>query len=127
MTDKVAIVTAASKGMGAACARELARQGYRLAIMARSAVIHEVAATIPLRRARSVNEIAAADSIPTACEPLSTKWFVEGQRPPGSLALFYLCPEVGCPSEVACQGRFQMGGDGTGNIGKLNTAAVAFP
>ncbi len=43
MTDKVAIVTAASRGMGAACARELAQQGFRLAIMARSATIHEVA------------------------------------------------------------------------------------
>ncbi len=42
MPDKVAIVTAASKGMGAACARELAQQGYRLAIMARSPAIHKV-------------------------------------------------------------------------------------
>ncbi len=31
--EKVAIVTAAGKGMGAACARELARRGYRLALM----------------------------------------------------------------------------------------------
>lgn len=42
--SNVAIVLAASKGMGAACARELAQQGYRLAIMARSAAIHDVAA-----------------------------------------------------------------------------------
>jgi NAD(P)-dependent dehydrogenase (short-subunit alcohol dehydrogenase family) len=34
---KVAIVTAASRGIGAACARELARRGYALAVMARSA------------------------------------------------------------------------------------------
>ena len=34
---KVAIVTAASQGMGAACARALAAQGYRLALMSRSA------------------------------------------------------------------------------------------
>jgi NAD(P)-dependent dehydrogenase (short-subunit alcohol dehydrogenase family) len=33
---KVAIVTAASRGMGAACARELARRGYALALLARS-------------------------------------------------------------------------------------------
>jgi NAD(P)-dependent dehydrogenase (short-subunit alcohol dehydrogenase family) len=33
---KVAIVTAASKGMGAACARELASRGYSLALMSRS-------------------------------------------------------------------------------------------
>jgi NAD(P)-dependent dehydrogenase (short-subunit alcohol dehydrogenase family) len=34
---RVAIVTAASRGMGAACARELSRRGYDLALMARSA------------------------------------------------------------------------------------------
>jgi NAD(P)-dependent dehydrogenase (short-subunit alcohol dehydrogenase family) len=33
---KVAIVTAAGRGMGAACARELAGQGYRLALMSPS-------------------------------------------------------------------------------------------
>lgn len=36
MTDRrVAIVTAASRGMGAACARELSRRGYALALLAR--------------------------------------------------------------------------------------------
>ena len=38
----VAIVTAASRGIGAACARELARRGYRLALMSRSAAIEDV-------------------------------------------------------------------------------------
>src|SRR5262245_54488770 len=43
MTDrKVAIVTAASRGMGAACARELSRRGYDLALMARSAEVVEL-------------------------------------------------------------------------------------
>lgn len=37
MTERrVAIVTAASRGMGAACAQELARRGYSLAVFARS-------------------------------------------------------------------------------------------
>jgi NAD(P)-dependent dehydrogenase (short-subunit alcohol dehydrogenase family) len=35
--QKVAIVTAASRGMGAACARELGTRGFALALMARSA------------------------------------------------------------------------------------------
>jgi len=46
MTDQTApsaIVTAASQGVGAACARELAARGYRLTIMARSEGIHDIA------------------------------------------------------------------------------------
>jgi NAD(P)-dependent dehydrogenase (short-subunit alcohol dehydrogenase family) len=35
-SQKVAIITAASRGIGAACARELAAQGYRVSLMARS-------------------------------------------------------------------------------------------
>ena len=34
--EKVAIVTAAGSGMGAACARELAERGYRVALMSPS-------------------------------------------------------------------------------------------
>jgi NAD(P)-dependent dehydrogenase (short-subunit alcohol dehydrogenase family) len=41
-----AIVTAASQGIGAACARELAARGYSLTIMARSDLIHDVAREI---------------------------------------------------------------------------------
>ena len=41
--DRVAIVTAASRGMGAACARELAARGYRLALLARSDEVHTLA------------------------------------------------------------------------------------
>lgn len=40
---KVAIITAASKGMGAGCARALADGGYNVVLMARSATVHALA------------------------------------------------------------------------------------
>lgn len=49
MTDRavvdgpVAVVTAASRGMGAACARELKRRGFRLVLLARSADVEALA------------------------------------------------------------------------------------
>ena len=42
----VVVITAASNGIGAACARELANQGYRLVLMSRSAAIHELAESL---------------------------------------------------------------------------------
>lgn len=44
MTDRpVALITAASKGIGAACARELSRRGYQLVLMSRSEAITAIA------------------------------------------------------------------------------------
>ena len=40
---KTAIITAASKGMGLACAEKLAEEGYQLAILSRSSEIHDLA------------------------------------------------------------------------------------
>ncbi|HKC48552.1 MAG TPA: SDR family oxidoreductase [Gemmatimonadales bacterium] len=42
----IAIVTAASSGIGAACARELASRGHRLVLMARSPEVEDVAARL---------------------------------------------------------------------------------
>lgn len=41
--NKVAIITAASKGMGLACAEKLHEEGYQLAILSRSSEIHDLA------------------------------------------------------------------------------------
>src|ERR1700722_5107137 len=41
--QRVVIVTAASRGIGAACARELHARGYRLSLLARSASVLELA------------------------------------------------------------------------------------
>jgi len=43
---QVAIVTAASKGMGRACAEVLHQKGYELALMSRSSEVNEVAAKL---------------------------------------------------------------------------------
>jgi len=43
MQKHVAVVTAAGKGMGAACARELSQQGYELVLMARSEQVETLA------------------------------------------------------------------------------------
>ena len=45
-TTPVAILTAASSGIGAACARELASRGHRLVLMARSAGVETLAASL---------------------------------------------------------------------------------
>jgi len=44
--DRIALVTAASRGIGAACARELQRRGYRLALLSRSEAVRTVAAEL---------------------------------------------------------------------------------
>lgn len=60
----VAIVTAASKGMGAAIARELHERGYRLALLARSEGLQEIAReTNALAVQGSVTETADLDRL----------------------------------------------------------------
>jgi NAD(P)-dependent dehydrogenase (short-subunit alcohol dehydrogenase family) len=57
---QVAIITAASQGMGAAIARELHGRGYRLAVLARSESIHDLA--------RALNGIAVQGSVTDASD-----------------------------------------------------------
>ena len=66
MEKKVVIITAASRGMGAACARELADQGYRMVLMARSESV--------LDFARDLNSMGYAGSVtnPQDLERLKT-------------------------------------------------------
>lgn len=45
-TKKVAIITAASRGIGAGCARELAAQGYAVSLIARSPDVIDLAAEL---------------------------------------------------------------------------------
>ena len=46
MGDKVVIVTAASRGIGAGCAQELAAQGYNVSLLARSASVLDLAESL---------------------------------------------------------------------------------
>jgi len=56
---KVAIVTAASRGIGAHCARALKARGYRLSVMARSEGIHAVAAELDALAVQGSVSVAA--------------------------------------------------------------------
>ena len=62
--EKVAIVTAAGSGMGAACARELASRGYVVALMSRSAKAEDLAKELGgLGLTGSVTEQADLESL----------------------------------------------------------------
>jgi len=63
-TQKVAIVTAASRGMGAACARHLAARGYSLMLFARSQDVHTLAGELGADSAMgSVSSAADLDAL----------------------------------------------------------------
>ena len=66
MEKKVVIITAASRGMGAACARELADQGYAMVLMARSESVLDLA--------RDLNSVGHVGSVtnPQDLERLKT-------------------------------------------------------
>ena len=62
--EKVAVVTAAGSGMGAACAGELAQRGYRVALMSPSGNAEELAEQLGgFGMAGSVTEVGDLDSL----------------------------------------------------------------
>jgi NAD(P)-dependent dehydrogenase (short-subunit alcohol dehydrogenase family) len=62
--EKVAVVTAAGSGMGAACARELAERGYRVALMSPSGSARDVAGELGgFGLAGSVTEVGDLESL----------------------------------------------------------------
>jgi NAD(P)-dependent dehydrogenase (short-subunit alcohol dehydrogenase family) len=62
--EKVAVVTAAGSGMGAACARELAQRGYRVALMSPSGKAEDLAADLGgFGLAGSVTEVGDLESL----------------------------------------------------------------
>jgi NAD(P)-dependent dehydrogenase (short-subunit alcohol dehydrogenase family) len=62
--EKVAVVTAAGSGMGAACARELAQRGYRVALMSPSGKAGDLATELGgFGLAGSVTEVGDLESL----------------------------------------------------------------
>lgn len=68
----MAVVTAASRGMGAACARELARRGFRLILMARSAEVETLATRLGGFAVRG--SVAEADDLARVIEAARTRF-----------------------------------------------------
>jgi NAD(P)-dependent dehydrogenase (short-subunit alcohol dehydrogenase family) len=62
--EKVAVITAAGSGMGAACARELARRGYKVALMSPSGRAEDLASELGgLGMTGSVTEVGDLESL----------------------------------------------------------------
>jgi NAD(P)-dependent dehydrogenase (short-subunit alcohol dehydrogenase family) len=68
----VVLVTAASKGIGAACARELAARGWRVALFARSAAVDALAGELGGRATRG--DIAAAADLDRFVDDTLRDW-----------------------------------------------------
>ncbi|MDH5286099.1 MAG: SDR family oxidoreductase [Betaproteobacteria bacterium] len=68
----VVLVTAASKGIGAACARELAARGWRVALFARSAAVDALAGELGGRATRG--DIAAAVDLDRLVDETLRDW-----------------------------------------------------
>ncbi|MDX1616547.1 MAG: SDR family oxidoreductase [Candidatus Promineifilaceae bacterium] len=80
LTDQVAVVTAASKGLGRAAARQLAREGARLVMSARSQVLEQAAAEIRAETGATIRTIRADVTVPDDIEELIEKTVAEFGR-----------------------------------------------
>lgn len=74
MTDDcpVALVTGASKGMGAACARELAARGYRVALLARSEGVEALARELDGLAVRG--DVSRAEDLDRFVDAADDRW-----------------------------------------------------
>lgn len=72
MNDKVVIVTGASRGIGAGCAKELAAQGYKVSLVARSASVLELAES--LQGIGLQGSLASAVDLETLVQTTLDKW-----------------------------------------------------
>ena len=71
-TRPVAIVTAASRGIGAACARQLYADGYEVAVMARSEQVHAVAEEVDGLAVRG--DLTSPQHIARLVEAVDRRW-----------------------------------------------------
>ncbi|WP_031294418.1 SDR family oxidoreductase [Leptolyngbya sp. Heron Island J] len=72
MNDKVVIVTAASRGIGAGCAKELAARGYKVSLLARSASVSDLAQS--LQGIALQGSLASATDLATLVTNTLDKW-----------------------------------------------------
>ncbi|NEQ53991.1 MAG: SDR family oxidoreductase [Leptolyngbya sp. SIO3F4] len=72
MDNKVVIVTAASRGIGAGCAKELTAQGYKVSLMARSAIVLNLAQS--LQGIGLQGSLTSADDLATLVQNTLDTW-----------------------------------------------------
>jgi NAD(P)-dependent dehydrogenase (short-subunit alcohol dehydrogenase family) len=71
-TPRTAIVTAASRGMGAACARALAEKGYALTLLARSEEVEALASELGAQAVRGT--VTSVSDLQRAVDVTTAKW-----------------------------------------------------
>jgi len=96
MTDesRIALVTGASQGIGAACAAMLGRAGHRVALMARGEkVLHTVAESLPGSALVVPGDVTSADSVESVFAEVESHW--------GPVEVLVHCAGTGASSPLA--------------------------